>query len=68
VSDEGPGLPNDLGDRIFEPFVTTKEAGIGIGLTLSRRIVESHGGSLEAASLVPNGAEFCVRLPADEMQ
>lgn len=66
ISDEGPGLPVELGDRIFEPFVTTKETGIGIGLTLSRRIVESHGGSLEAESLRPSGAEFRMLLPAGE--
>jgi len=63
VADAGPGLPADLGDRIFEPFVSSKEAGMGLGLSICRRIVESHGGTLRAADRPGGGAVFAVRLP-----
>jgi signal transduction histidine kinase len=64
VEDDGPGLPPGLGDRIFEPFVSTKETGLGLGLSICRRIVESHGGTLTAADRPGGGAAFTVRLPA----
>lgn len=63
VADAGPGLPADLGDRIFEPFVSTKEAGMGLGLSICRRIAEAHGGTLGAAAAPGGGAVFTVRLP-----
>jgi len=63
VTDSGPGLPAGLEDRIFEPFVSTKETGLGLGLSISRRIVEAHGGSISAANNVGGGATFEVRLP-----
>lgn len=63
VRDRGPGLPVDLGDRIFEPFVSTKESGMGLGLSICRRIVDSHGGSLTATNRPDGGAVFSIRLP-----
>jgi signal transduction histidine kinase len=64
VDDAGPGLPPDLGDRIFEPFVSNKESGMGLGLSICRRIVESHGGTLRAGGRpTGRGAVFTVRLP-----
>ncbi|MFO0891435.1 MAG: ATP-binding protein [Isosphaeraceae bacterium] len=66
IADNGPGLPADLGERIFEPFVTTKETGPGLGLSICRRIAEAHGGSLAAADRPGGGASFVVRLPLDE--
>ena len=63
VLDEGPGLPADLGDHIFEPFVSTKDAGTGLGLPICRRIVEEHGGELCAQDRQGGGAAFLVRLP-----
>jgi two-component system, NtrC family, sensor histidine kinase HydH len=63
VSDSGHGLPDHLGNRIFDPFVTTKETGIGLGLSISRRIVEDHGGQIAAVNSPLGGALFTMRLP-----
>jgi signal transduction histidine kinase len=63
VTDGGPGLPPGLGDRIFEPFVSTKATGLGLGLSVCRRIAESHGGTLTAESGAA-GATFTLALPA----
>jgi signal transduction histidine kinase len=58
VSDSGIGLPADAIDRIFEPFFSTKPQGTGMGLSVSRRIVESHGGQLWASPNLGRGATF----------
>ena len=50
VADRGCGLPADLGERIFEPFVSTKEGGTGLGLPICKRIIEEHGGEITANS------------------
>jgi signal transduction histidine kinase/CHASE3 domain sensor protein len=63
VSDTGGGLPAALGDGIFTPFVTTKETGLGLGLSICKRIVEAHGGSIRAANRPQGGAVFTVHLP-----
>ena len=65
VSDSGIGLPRGEVDRIFEAFFTTKEQGSGIGLSISRRIIESHGGSLWASANSERGATFHFTLPTD---
>ena len=64
VSDTGAGLPEQQADKVFEAFFTTKSHGTGMGLSISRSIVESHGGRLWAANNVPRGASFCFSLPA----
>lgn len=64
VEDDGPGLPAHLGERIFEPFVSSKESGMGLGLSICRRIVESHGGEISAAHHALGGAVFTVRIPS----
>jgi two-component system sensor kinase FixL len=61
VSDSGPGLLGAAGERVFEPFVSGKPSGMGLGLTVSRAIAEAHGGALNARS-GPHG-EFCLVLP-----
>ena len=63
VADSGPGLPADVGNRVFEAFFTTKPQGMGMGLAVSRSIVEAHGGRLWAASNGGNGAELHLSLP-----
>lgn len=66
VTDTGAGLPQHLGDRIFEPFVSTKETGIGLGLSICRRIIEDHAGDIVAENRPQGGAAFCIRLPREQ--
>jgi signal transduction histidine kinase len=63
VSDSGIGLPGEEPERIFEAFFTTKPQGTGMGLSISRRIIESHGGRLWAGSRTGRGATFQFTLP-----
>jgi two-component system sensor kinase FixL len=64
VQDTGPGIdPADL-DRLFQSFYTTKPDGIGMGLAISRSIVEAHGGTLSATPNQPHGATFQFTVPA----
>jgi signal transduction histidine kinase len=64
-SDTGPGVPQEHLDHIFEPFYTTKDvgSGTGLGLPVARRIIEEHGGWLEARNMPAGGAAFTVYLP-----
>lgn len=62
-TDNGPGIPKDLMERIFEPFFTTKTTGMGVGLAISQRIVQAHGGRIEVKNLIPKGTRFSVFLP-----
>lgn len=63
-SDNGPGIPSEIIDRIFEPFFTTKPSGLGVGLSICQRIMEAHNGRIEVNSLLPEGTEFALFLPA----
>jgi two-component system C4-dicarboxylate transport sensor histidine kinase DctB len=65
ISNSGPAIAGDVLQRMFEPFVTTKPAGkgLGLGLMLSNHIARSFGGELRARNLTPSGAEFVVTLP-----
>lgn len=62
VIDDGPGIPDELIDRIFEPFVTTNRNGTGLGLSIAKRIVTAHKGTIRATS-VPGGTVFQVIFP-----
>jgi len=63
VADTGSGLPPDIADRLFQPFVTSKADGMGIGLSISRSIVEAHGGRIWAEAAVGGGTVFRLTLP-----
>ena len=65
IEDSGPGINQQDEKQIFEPFFSTKPAGMGIGLTICQSIVVSHGGSLRAFANKPYGAVFEIVLPAD---
>jgi signal transduction histidine kinase len=65
IEDNGPGIAPDSVDRVFEAFYTTKAHGMGMGLSICRSIVESHGGRLSASQGRPHGAVFQVALPIE---
>jgi len=67
IADQGPGLPAELGERIFEPFVTTKDGGTGLGLPICRRIMVEHGGDITAENRETGGAVLTVRLPLTDV-
>jgi PAS domain S-box-containing protein len=64
VRDFGVGLPNDRPDKVFDHFFSTKQKGMGMGLTIVRSIVEAHGGTITAENAPDRGARMVVRLPA----
>jgi PAS domain S-box-containing protein len=63
VEDDGVGMTNEVRDRMFEEFFTTKATGTGLGLSIVRRIVESHGGTIECESELGKGTRFIITLP-----
>jgi PAS domain S-box-containing protein len=63
VSDDGPGIKSDALGKLFRPFFTTKPKGTGLGLWLSQRIVQDHGGSIAVESVAGKGATFTITLP-----
>lgn len=68
VADSGPGIPDEVAARLFQPFVTTKPNGMGIGLSISRRIVEAHGGQIVASRNGSGGTTFRLSLPVVEQE
>ncbi len=63
VEDNGPGIPEDIASRIFEPFYTTKPSGSGLGLPICLQIITQHGGTMELKRSEAGGARFEIRLP-----
>jgi len=63
VADTGPGISKEILPRLFQPFASDKETGVGLGLVISRRIIEEHGGTLGAANRLGGGATFFINLP-----
>ena len=66
VSDTGHGLTDEIRERLFLPFYSTKHRGTGLGLSIAAKIVQEHGGSIRAESNLPKGARFLVRVPLME--
>jgi two-component system sensor kinase FixL len=64
VADSGPGLTSKMREHVFDPFVSTKRHGLGLGLSICRTIVEAHGGKLRCESNGAEGAVFRFTLPA----
>lgn len=67
VTDSGSGLPADRLEEIFQPFYSSKQQGLGMGLAVSRTLIEAHGGRMWAANNRPRGAKICIELPAQTM-
>jgi two-component system sensor kinase FixL len=65
VEDSGGGVAADVKNNIFEPLVTTKKDGLGLGLSMSRSVVEAHGGAIMLEDSVLGGAKFVVILPRE---
>ncbi len=68
VQDSGPGIAETLLPRLFQPFVSGKETGLGLGLVVSRRIAEAHDGQLWAMNMLQGGACLILRLPLAEIR
>lgn len=66
VRDNGPGFPSDMARKLFSPFFSTKDGGMGMGLSISQSIVEAHHGRLSASCPAEGGAVFTIELPAQE--
>jgi two-component system sensor kinase FixL len=66
VADSGPGLAPEIAERLFEPFRTTKQSGMGLGLSISREIAEAHHGRLSGATRPGGGTEFVLTLPRED--
>ena len=67
VSDNGPGIPDDVIDQVFDPFFTTRAAGTGLGLAVLASVVQQHGGTVHAANRDSGGAQFSILLPVDSL-
>jgi two-component system, LuxR family, sensor kinase FixL len=63
VADTGPGISPALAERLFEPFMTTKKSGMGVGLSICRTIIDAHGGRIWIEETPGGGATFAFTLP-----
>ncbi len=62
-ADDGPGIPDEVKDKIFDPFFTRRKDGTGLGLAIVHKIIQDHGGGIDVADNRPRGAEVTFRLP-----
>jgi two-component system sensor histidine kinase AtoS len=63
LKDNGSGIPSELREKIFAPFVTSKSGGTGLGLPITKKLVEGHGGTIELTSEPGQGTEFVLTIP-----
>ena len=63
VQDSGPGIAAEKLESVFDPFITSKPEGLGMGLSICRSIIERHGGKISAANNLDRGAKFSIMLP-----
>ena len=68
IGDNGCGIPPELLERIFDPFVTTRAKGTGLGLPIAKRIIEQHHGSIEVQALEAGGTQVVVMLPVGQLE
>ncbi len=68
IRDDGPGLPREVLDRVFDPYYTTKPGGTGLGLSVTRGIIEEHGGNIEITSMTGQGCQVLISLPLDKLR
>jgi nitrogen fixation/metabolism regulation signal transduction histidine kinase len=68
IRDHGPGIPEAIIDKLFEPYATTKYRGTGLGLAIVKKIIEEHGGDVWAENLSPEGTSIMIRLPLEDHQ
>jgi signal transduction histidine kinase len=67
IADNGVGIDDEQCQKIFNPFYTSKEHGTGLGLPITKKIVEAHGGTIEVRSGIGDGAEFVLTFPKSEV-
>ena len=63
LEDSGPGIDANDRERVFEPFYSTKQGGIGMGLAICRQVISSHGGKIYVEKVEPRGTVFVIELP-----
>jgi signal transduction histidine kinase len=63
IEDDGPGIPQEIRERIFEVFYSSRGGGTGLGLPIARQIIEKHGGTIELHSEEGRGTRFTIHLP-----
>ena len=66
VTDTGTGMSNDVKNKLFKPFYTTKRWGTGLGLTVCKQVVEAHGGNISVESDLGKGSTFTMRIPVTQ--
>jgi len=66
LADTGPGVPEELREEIFNPFVTTKKTGVGLGLSIVSKIIDGHHGSIHVENAAEGGAVFTIFFPLEE--